>query len=72
MIRPPAWTAEQSKAVLSALTNIATLHGTAPADPAETALIDGVRIHILQHLELSVADVNRSSNRMKSRVLFLR
>jgi hypothetical protein len=58
MIKPPTWTADQSKAVLSALTNIATLHGTAPADPAEIALIDGVRINILQHPELSDADAN--------------
>jgi hypothetical protein len=42
MIKPPTWTSDESKAVLGALTNIATLHGTAPADPAETALIDGV------------------------------
>jgi hypothetical protein len=58
MIKPPSRTADQSKAVLSALTNIATLHGRAPADPAETALIDGVRINILQHPELSDADAN--------------
>ena len=58
MIRPPTWTADQSKAVLSALTNIATLHGTVAADPAETALIDGVRINILEHPELSDAEAN--------------
>ena len=58
MIRPPTWTADQSKAVLSALTNIATLHGTVAADPAETALIDGVRINILAHPELSDAEAN--------------
>ncbi len=58
MIRPPTWTADQSKAVLSALTNIATLHGTVTADPAETALIDGVRINILNHSELKDADEN--------------
>lgn len=56
MIKPRTWTTEQSKAVLGALTSIATLHGTAPADPAETALIDGIRINILNHPELSEAD----------------
>lgn len=58
MIKPRTWTTEQSKAVLGALTSIATLHGTAPADPAETALIDGIRINILNHSELSDADEN--------------
>ncbi len=58
MIKPRTWTIEQSKAVLGALTSIATLHGTAPADPAETALIDGIRINILNHSELSDADEN--------------
>jgi hypothetical protein len=58
MIRPPNWTADQSKAVLSALINIATLHGTVDADPAETALIDGVRINILEHPELSDSEAN--------------
>jgi hypothetical protein len=58
MIKPPTWTSDESKAVLGALTNIATLHGTAPADPAESALIDGVRINILHHPELSDADAN--------------
>jgi hypothetical protein len=55
MIKPPNWTIEESKAVLDALTCIATFHGTAPADPAESALIDGVRINILLHPELSEA-----------------
>ena len=58
MIKPPTWTIEQSKAVLGALASIATLHGTAPADPAETALIDGIRINILNHSELKDADEN--------------
>jgi len=58
MIKPPTWTSEQSKAVLSALTSIATLHGTVSASPAETALIDGIRINILDHPELSDADAN--------------
>jgi hypothetical protein len=58
MIKPPTWTADQSKAVVSALTNIATLHGTVDADPAETELIDGVRINILVHPELSDAEAN--------------
>jgi hypothetical protein len=58
MIKPRTWTVEQSKAVLSALASIATLHGTAPADPAETALIDGIRINILNHSELRDADEN--------------
>jgi hypothetical protein len=60
MIKPPTWTIDESKAVLGALTSIATLHGTAPADPAETALIDGVRINILHHPELSDADADLS------------
>lgn len=58
MIKPRTWTTEQSKAVLGALASIATLHGTAPADPAETALIDGIRINILNHPELKDADEN--------------
>ena len=58
MIKPPTCTTDESKAVLGALINIATLHGTAPADPAETALIDGVRINIFRHPELSDADAN--------------
>jgi hypothetical protein len=58
MIKPPTWTTDESKAVLGALTSIATLHGTASADPAETALIEGVRINILHHPELSDGDGN--------------
>ncbi len=56
MIKPPTWTIEQSKAVLSALTSMATLHGTVPASPAEIELIEGVRINIFHHPELSDAD----------------
>jgi hypothetical protein len=58
MIKPPTWTSEQSKAVLSALTRIATLHGTVSASPADTQLIHGIRINILDHPELSDADAN--------------
>ncbi|MBV8585739.1 MAG: hypothetical protein JO308_05585, partial [Verrucomicrobia bacterium] len=51
MLKPPDWTAEQSIAVLSALRNIATLHGSSPATPEETQLIEGVRIAIFEHPE---------------------
>jgi len=51
MLKPPDWTAEQSTAVLSALRNIATLHGSSPATPEETQLIEGVRIAIFEHSE---------------------
>src|SRR5260221_1277979 len=59
MIHPKDWTAEQSKAALSALHNIATLHCTQPSTPEETELIEGVRINVLAHPELTEADENQ-------------
>jgi len=44
--------------VLSALRNIATLHGTAPATPEEIQLIEGVCIHIFEHPEETKAQEN--------------
>jgi hypothetical protein len=58
MLKPQNWTAEQSIAALSALRNIATLHGTAPAAPEESHLIEGVRINILEHPEQTEAQEN--------------
>jgi hypothetical protein len=58
MIHPANWTLEQSKATLGALRSIATLHGTAPMTGAEAALLDGVRINILHHPEITDADEN--------------
>src|ERR1700722_5598051 len=57
MIKPATWTIEQSKAVLSALTSMATLNGTVPASLAETELIAGIGIKIFRHPELSDADM---------------
>jgi len=59
MIHPKNWTAEQSKAALSALHNIATLHCTQPSTPEEKELIEGVRINVLAHPELTDADENQ-------------
>ncbi len=56
MIHPPNWTAEQSKATLAALRSILTLHGTAPMTPEEKQLIEGVRLNILHHPEITDAD----------------
>src|SRR6187402_1599550 len=56
MIQPPNWTLDQSKATLGALRAIASLHGTAPMSEAETELLEGVRINILLHPEVTDAD----------------
>jgi len=58
MIQPSTWTLEQSKAALGALRAIATLHGTAPMSPEEAQLIEGVRVNILHHPEITDADEN--------------
>ena len=58
MIHPPNWTLEQSKATLSALRSIATLHGTAPMTDSEQHLIEGVRLNILRHPEITDAEEN--------------
>jgi hypothetical protein len=59
MIHPQNWSADQSKATLSALHNIATLHATQSASPVEAELIEGVRVNILAHPELTDADQNQ-------------
>ena len=56
MIHPPDWTLAQSKATLGALRAIATLHGTAPMSADEQQLLEGVRINILLHPEITEAD----------------
>jgi hypothetical protein len=58
MIQPANWTLEQSKATLGALRAIASLHGTAPMSPEEAQLIEGVRINILHHPDVTDADEN--------------
>jgi hypothetical protein len=58
MTHPPGWTAEQSRASLSALTNIATLHGTTAPTPEEQQLLDGARINILKHPEITAGEAN--------------
>ncbi|MDR3403033.1 MAG: hypothetical protein P4L99_11100 [Chthoniobacter sp.] len=58
MIHPANWTLEQSKATLGALRAIASLHGTAPMSAEETQLLEGVRINILHHPEITDADQN--------------
>lgn len=58
MIHPPNWTLEQSKATLGALRSIATLHGTAQMTDSEKQLLEGVRINILQHPEITDAEQN--------------
>lgn len=58
MTHPPDWTAAQSRAALSALTNIATLHGTVAATPEERELLEGARINILRHPEIAPEDAN--------------
>lgn len=55
MIHPPEWTPKQSLAVLGALHQIATLHGTAEAGEAEEELLEGVRTNILRHPEVDLA-----------------
>lgn len=57
MIHPVTWTPEQSKATLAALRSIATLNGTAPMSPEEKELVEGVRIIILSHPELTDAEI---------------
>ena len=58
MIHPPDWTIEQSKATLGALRSIATLHGTEQPAPEENRLLEGVRINILRHRDISDSDEN--------------
>ncbi len=58
MIHPTNWTLEQSKATLGALRAIASLHGTAPMSAEETQLLEGVRINILHHPEITDAEQN--------------
>lgn len=58
MIHPCDWTCEHSKEVLSVLRAIATLHGAAPASSEELALLEGVRINILHHPELTETEQN--------------
>ena len=53
MIHPTNWTLEQSKATLGALRAIATLHGHAPMSPEEEQLLEGVRLNILRHPEIT-------------------
>jgi hypothetical protein len=56
MIHPPNWTVEQSKATLSALRGIATMHGAAPMAPEEAQLIEGARVNILRCPAITDAD----------------
>jgi hypothetical protein len=58
MIQPANWTLEQSKATLGALRAIATLHGQAPMSADEAQLLEGVRVNILHHPEITDADQN--------------
>lgn len=58
MIHPTNWTLEQSKATLGALRSIATLHGTAPMTPEEAQLLEGVRVNILRHPEITDEEQN--------------
>ncbi|MEP6670033.1 MAG: hypothetical protein ABJF10_12815 [Chthoniobacter sp.] len=58
MIHPTNWTLEQSKATLGALRSIATLHGTAQMSAEEAQLLEGVRINILHHPEITDAEQN--------------
>ncbi|MCC7376048.1 MAG: hypothetical protein IT581_15425 [Verrucomicrobiales bacterium] len=52
-----SWTSGQSIALLSALRSILTLNGTAECADAETQLIEGVRQVVLQHPELTDAQL---------------
>jgi hypothetical protein len=56
---PVSWTAEQSIALLAALRSILTLNGTASCSDAETQLIEGVRRVVLQHAELTDAQLGQ-------------
>lgn len=58
MIHPTNWTLEQSKATLGALRSIATLHGTAAMTPEEAQLLEGVRVNILHHPEITDEEQN--------------
>lgn len=58
MTHPPDWTLGQSRAALSALTNIATLHGKSAASPEEEQLLEGVRVNILRHPEIAESEAN--------------
>lgn len=52
MIHPLDWSGVQSRATLSALYNVASLHGTEPLLEEEKELIEGVRSIILKHPEV--------------------
>ena len=58
MIHPTNWTLEQSKATLGALRSIATLHGHAAMSPEEAQLLEGVRLNILHHPEITDEEQN--------------
>jgi len=58
MIKPLTWTADQSKVTLGALRAIATSCGTVDMSSAEKELIDGVRINIFDHPEITDAEEN--------------
>ena len=58
MIHPPDWTADQYKATLGALRAILTLHGTAPMTESERQLLEGVRINVLHHPEITDEEEN--------------
>ena len=52
MIHPLDWSTTQSKATLSAIYSVASLHGTEPLLEEEKELIEGVRSIILKHPEV--------------------
>lgn len=56
MIRPPDWSAAQSRAILGALCSIATHHATTKTSDEERELIEGIRINILNHPEIEHDD----------------